>query len=60
MAARLGILCLGNISRQTPAKTAAARRRVALQHRWLSMQGDVNLLPAVLVQQGNVADVTCL
>lgn len=55
----LGILRLGNISCQTSAKTAAARRRVALQRRWLSMQHDVNLLPVGLVQQGNVADVSC-
>lgn len=55
----LGTLRLGNISCQTSAKPAAARLRVALQRRWLSMQHDVNLLPVGFVQQGNVADVSC-
>lgn len=60
MVVRLGILCLGNISRQTPAGKAAARRGVAPQRGRLNMQNDVKLLPVVLVQQGNVGDVTCL
>lgn len=57
---QLGIVCLGNVSWQTPATTAAARHRAALRRRRLSMQHDVNLLPVGFVQPGNVADITCL